>query len=238
MSHDAVVMDLDDTLYPYSPCNKAGNQAAHRRAQEMGYDLDRETFLDLYQHAREAVKQDIDCTGSSHERYLYAKRLLEIHTGTSTVADALEIGDAFWEAYMDEMELFDGVIETLEWLTEEGIQTAIATDLTTRTQLRKIERLGIGDHIDVVVTSEEIGHDKPARAMFAVPLAQLGATPEGAVMIGDSLGSDIAGANSLGMTTVLFNNDEEPSKPAERPDHRIRCFEELQDIVTGDRDDA
>ncbi len=234
MTHDAVVMDLDDTLYAYHPCNEAGKQAAHRRAQELGYDLGREAFQDLYQRGREAVKQDIDCTGSSHQRYLYIKRALELHTGTVQASDALEIGDAFWEAYMDEIELFPGVIETLEWFMEAGVKTAIATDLTTRTQLRKIEQLGIEDHIDVLVTSEEIGRDKPATAVFAVPLARLGATPEETVMIGDSLESDIRGGNSLDMTTVLFNSDDEPQGQAERPDHRIRSFDALHDIITGD----
>lgn len=235
MSHDAVVLDLDDTLYPYSPCNEAGKQAAHSRAQELGYELDQEAFLELYQRAREAIKQDIESTGSSHERYIYFKKALEFHTGTVQAGDALALGDAFWNAYMDEMELFPGVIETLERIKDESIKTAVATDLTTRTQLRKIERLDIEEYIDVLVTSEELGRDKPSTAMFAVPLARLGVAPDAAVMVGDSLTSDIAGGNSLGMTTVLFNNDDEHSRPGERPDNRINSFEELQDIVTGER---
>jgi putative hydrolase of the HAD superfamily len=235
MSHDAVVLDLDDTLYPYSPCNEAGKEAAHRRAQELGYELDHETFLELYQQARAAIKQDIDGTGSSHERHIYFKKALDLHTGTVQAADALELGDAFWDAYMDQMELFTGVIETLEWLREEDTKRAVSTDLTTRTQLRKIERLGIEEYIDVLVTSEELGRDKPATAMFAVPLGRLGVTPEEAVMIGDSLTSDIAGGNSLGMTTVLFNSDDDPTSPVEEPDHRIESFAELKDIVTGER---
>ena len=44
---------------------------------------------------------------------------------------------------------------------------------------------------------------KPERAMFDAALSQLGTRPEATLMIGDRIGTDIAGAQALGMKTAL-----------------------------------
>jgi putative hydrolase of the HAD superfamily len=56
--------------------------------------------------------------------------------------------------------------------------------------------------------------------------------PEEAVMIGNTISTDIFGANRVGMKTVLF----QPSSGYQRsdwetPDHTIHSLKELLDIV-------
>ena len=51
------------------------------------------------------------------------------------------------------------------------------------------------------VEAEVIG--KPTRAYFDAALAELGAAPDEAVMVGDDIESDIAGAKGAGLRAVL-----------------------------------
>ena len=122
-------------------------------------------------------------------------------------------------------------VETLAALQDAGLEVAVVTNLTTRIQMKKIEALGIGDHVDLVLTSEETGREKPSSVMFTLPMAQLDVKPSETVMVGDSVSSDIEGGNALGLTTVLFNNDATGLDHREQPDHRIESFREVTEVV-------
>jgi putative hydrolase of the HAD superfamily len=231
MDYGAILFDLDDTLYPYPECNEAGKAAARARARELGYDLDRDAFDDLYAEGRREVKRELGGTAASHDRYLYFKRGLQLHTGTHRAGDVVALGDAYWNAYLEEMVLFDGVRSTLDRLRGAGLDVAVTSNLTTRIQLEKIDRLGIEDDLDLVVTSEETGREKPGSVMFTLPLAQLDRRPTEAVMVGNSVENDVVGGNAVGLTTVLFNCDERGLTGHRKPDHRIDRFEALREVV-------
>ncbi|ELY52592.1 HAD family hydrolase [Natronolimnohabitans innermongolicus] len=234
MSIDAALFDLDDTLYPYPPCNRAGKEAAFEAARERGYDLDRDGFESLYQAGRRAVKREVPGTAASHERFLYVKRGLELHAGTAAPGDARAIGEAFWEAYLEAMTCYPAVEETLAGLRERGIDVGIVTNLTTRIQLAKLERLGLAEAIDLLLTSEETGREKPGSVMFTLPLARLDRRASEVVMVGDDVDADIVGANAVGLETVLFDprGEVEESLEGERePDHRIDAFAKLSEVI-------
>ncbi|WP_313691679.1 HAD family hydrolase [Halorarum halobium] len=235
MPYDAVFLDLDDTLYPYPPCNEAGKEAAREAFLELGYDLDREEFTDLYREGRRAVKRELAGTASAHERFLYFKRAIESHTGTHRSGDALRLGEAYWDAYVDEMTLFDGVVETLAALQDAGVDVAVVTNLTTRIQLEKLDRLGIDEHVDLLLTSEETGREKPGAVMFTLPLARLGLRASEVLMVGDDVEADVGGANAVGLDTALFNGPDDvvvDDLPDDRrPDHTITDFTALSEVV-------
>lgn len=225
-----LLCDLDDTLYDYPSCNQAGKRAAWQEARERGYDLSREEFRQLYQAGRRSVKHRLDTTAASHSRQLYIKSGLEQHSEAFTAADTVTIADSFWDAYIKEMELFDGIKETFRELQDRGWTVAITSNLTTRVQLRKLDALGLDDHIDLLVTSEETGVEKPHPVMFTWPMSRCNATIDETVMVGDSISSDIDGADALGIETVLFNQ-EVPDDPITRPDHHLEEFRELLTVL-------
>lgn len=232
MTATVVLFDLDDTLYPYPPCRDAGLEAAYETARELGYGFDADEFDDFYQAGRREVKRELSGTAATHERFIYFKRALEEHAGEPRPGDALALGDAFWDAYVDEMELFPGVEETLETLRSADIAVAITTNLTTRIQLAKVEQLGLEPYIDLLLTSEETGREKPGSVMFTLPLARLDRRASEAVMVGDNVEADIVGANAVGLETVLWNAEPDELLEGRRePDHRIDAFEELTAVV-------
>jgi len=232
MTAEAVLFDLDDTLYPYPPCNEAGKQGAFEAARNLGYDLNREAFDAMYRAGRREAKRDTGGTAASHGRVLYFKHALRERTGEPRPEDALVLTDAYWSAYRDAMEPFPDTESTLTELREAGVSVGITTNLTTRIQLTKLRTLGIGDHIDALVTSEEAGREKPGSVMFTLSLARLGSTPDEAVMVGDNVAADVGGANAVGLETVLFNETVSLDAPAaHRPDHSVDSLAEVLDVV-------
>lgn len=231
MAYSAVFFDLDDTLYPYPPCNEAGQDAAFERMQDLGYDVDREAFDDLYRAGRRETKRELAGTAASHERFLYFKRGLELHTGTCRAADAHALGAAYWDGYVTAMALFDGVESTLRELRTAGLSVGILTNLTTRVQLRKLAHLGIDEQVDLLLTSEETGREKPASDVFTLALARLDCRPGEVLMVGDDPEADVAGANAIGIDTALFNESPEGLSGAQRPDHHLDAFADVLEVA-------
>jgi putative hydrolase of the HAD superfamily len=229
MTVDAVLFDLDNTLYPYDVCNEAGKRGAYEAARRSGYDFDREAFEALYQTGRREAKRETSGTAACHSRALYFKHGLREHAGRPAPGDALTLTEAFWSAYFEAMEPFPDLGETLEALAEAGVDVGVTTNLTTRTQLRKLRVLGIENDVDAFVTSEEAGREKPGSATFTLALARLDCPPGDAVFVGDKPDSDIAGANAVGTETVLFNGETDSETPAaHEPDYYA---EELADVL-------
>jgi putative hydrolase of the HAD superfamily len=66
-----------------------------------------------------------------------------------------------------------------------------------------LERTALRPLVDAVLISAELGVAKPDPAIFRAALDRLGAPPEGAVHVGDSLEHDVAGARAAGLEAVL-----------------------------------
>ncbi|SDF16544.1 putative hydrolase of the HAD superfamily [Halorubrum xinjiangense] len=235
MSYEAVLFDLDNTLYPYAPCNEAGKRAALDALRERGYELDRAAFDELYATGRRETKRETGGTAASHSRHVYFKRGLYRQAGEPDVAGALAAGDAYWNGFLAAMSLCDGVEAVFDALDAAGVDVAVVTNLTTRVQLRKLVRLGVDDRIDLLVTSEEVGREKPSALPFATALAELDRRPSEALAVGDNVETDVAGANAVGLDSALFVADGDAPADADlseaRPDHWLDAFADLTEVA-------
>ncbi len=81
----------------------------------------------------------------------------------------------------------------------------VVTNNTVAEQTEKLRFLGLGDVVDPLVTSEEVGWAKPDPRIFAAALRRGRALPSEAIMVGDSWTGDVEGARSAGIRPVWFN---------------------------------
>ena len=99
-------------------------------------------------------------------------------------------------------------------------------------QARKMQSAGIGHYFDGVVLSEDIGVNKPHRAIFEHALRVAGTTPDRVLMIGDNYEVDAKGAYGAGIDQVLYNAAGiELASDQWRPTYLIRSLLELKDII-------
>lgn len=206
----AIILDIDNTLYDYESCNKAGMEAVYAAVNKIK-NISKEEFLQGYSKAKNIIKQRTDNTAASHNRMLYVQKLCEI-LEISPLKYALNLYDEFWNAYLDEMKLFDGVYEFFQIMREKNVKLGFCTDLTAHIQFRKLLQLGLEESDAYIVTSEECGIEKPDKAMFEILLEKMKVLPTETVVIGDSWEKDICGANSLGIKGIWFHRKEETDK--------------------------
>ena len=83
-----------------------------------------------------------------------------------------------------------------------------------------------------VFVSQEIGHNKPSLDYFNACFAQIpGFDPKKAMMVGDSLTSDIQGGKNMGITTVWVNPAHDQPRPDLIPDYEIEYLSQLQSLL-------
>ena len=125
--------------------------------------------------------------------------------------------------------LFPGTIACLEELKSIGFQLHIITNGFEEVQYIKLENCGLDVFFDVVVCSESVGKNKPAREIFQYALQEVGCRAENALMIGDDFRADISGALNSGMKAIHFD----PSGVSkESYPHTCQNLSELPRMVT------
>jgi putative hydrolase of the HAD superfamily len=73
-----------------------------------------------------------------------------------------------------------------------------------------LQRIGLGSHIDGVVTSAQVGERKPSPAVFDAALALAGTAADRAIHVGDSVVEDVQGARAAGLEAVMLRRDGGP----------------------------
>ncbi len=108
----------------------------------------------------------------------------------------------------------------------------IASNGVAETQDSRLASAGILPYFDAVFISERTGYHKPEKEYFDYCFARIpGFRREEAIIIGDSLSSDIQGGINAGIATCWFNYRNKPSRPDIHPDYTIYALSELKQIL-------
>jgi HAD hydrolase, family IA, variant 1 len=219
----AVILDLDDTLYSYSELNEQGiSKICKYTCQKL--KIKKEKFYEAFDKAKKDVKITLEGVASSHNRLLYCQKTLE-NLNENPFSIALEMYEIYWQHILKNMKLNANVLEVLKFCKHKKIKIGICTDLTVHIQHRKIRKLGIDEYVDAIVTSEEVGVEKPDFKMYNKILEKLDVTPGEALFVGDSLKKDVLGSMEYGMKALWY------SKTDNNKYQSIQNFNELLEIL-------
>lgn len=202
MRYKAAIFDLDDTFYDYERLNETATDAVRTfTCEKLG--ITAEHFDTLLLAARRSVKSRLGEVAACHNRVLYYQNILEqLRLPPAGLAMAME--DVYWGCLLAQMELFPGVAALLARLRADGAKIAVCTDMSARIQHEKLHRLGLRELVDVLVTSEEAGIEKPSPVIFALCLEKLGIAADDCFFVGDDMRKDVRGAQAAGIHPVWF----------------------------------
>lgn len=127
-----------------------------------------------------------------------------------------ELEREFWIA-SHKFALEPGIKDVLNALARNGIPMGIISNsaFSGETLLMELEKYGISEFFDFLISSSDYGVRKPHPTLFLVGASKLSMNPTEAWFIGNSLSHDITGALRVGMGAVWYkkNNTGQPKGP-------------------------
>lgn len=229
MDFKGIILDIDDTIYDYASAHKnAYEHLITSVEKETGKKVD--DIKIAYEASRKQIHADLPEMASSHNRLLYIQRMLE-HLNVNSMNLSLKFYNTYWDNFIQNMTLFDGVEEFLEFNKHKKI--CLLTDLTAHIQHRKIEMLNLHKYADYLVTSEEVGIEKPHPYMFMSALNKMGLMAHEVIMVGDSYKKDILGAKRQGIQAFWFNSNGGVNAPECDNIFEFNSFTKLNEVLNG-----
>ncbi|MFI2202584.1 HAD family hydrolase [Streptomyces sp. NPDC020192] len=236
MSIQAVVWDVDDTLFDYTTADREG----------MAAYLEAEGLLAWYGGPEEALEWWRECTDQQWARFSAGESTFEGQRRDRVryflgepLADAE--ADAWFERYLRHYQaawrLFPDVLPALEALG--GHRHAVLSNSSLTVQEHKLRTLGILDRFEAVLCAAELGVSKPEAGAFLAACEALGLPPHEVAYVGDHPEIDGRGAAEAGLLSVWIHRGtarEQAGQEAAAAGlvHRIETLAELPVLVRAD----
>ncbi|EKJ88482.1 HAD-hyrolase-like protein [Leptospira meyeri serovar Hardjo str. Went 5] len=221
----ALFLDLDNTLLPSKPAYEFAIGECAKDWKERGLGDD---FVSLYESARKKVKNQLEGHSSNRLRLLCFKLMLDVvkdqftinqePTDTNpTTLSGFQTKDIFDVLWMEERYHFHFLSYLQTEAKKEIYQTKLfpklvalserfpiflTTNETLRTQLLKVSSFLPEPFRFTLITSEEVGFEKPSTKFFSYVLEAAKENPGDCILLGDNWEDDVLGANRHGIASI------------------------------------
>ncbi|MBT4504511.1 MAG: HAD family hydrolase [Gemmatimonadetes bacterium] len=138
---------------------------------------------------------------------------------------ARQLNELYMKHRFEDLELYPDVLPAFDFLAPR-FQIGLLSNGNTYP-----EKLGLEEHFDFAIFAQDVGFTKPDPQIFAVTLEHADCTPEELLHVGDSLPSDVEGAQNAGISAVWLNRDGVPNETDIVPDFEIASLHELPALL-------
>jgi len=218
---NAVILDLDDTLYPETQYVQSGFREV---ADFLKNSYNKTDSLQILQMLFEQNRQGVfdRLCEKSHLDKCVAKQMHTVYIG-----------------HTPKIKLFSDSLMFLQWLRKNNYQTGLITDGRPQQQNAKIDALGVRHFFKQIIITDELGEicfRKPCPLAFEIMSSKLNIPYNKLVYIGDNAIKDFDAPHKLGMKTIkiirkssLYTNNI--SKANIKAQFEVTSFQEVKDIL-------
>ena len=219
-------LDLDDTILDFK---KAEHIALSKTLAGFGLDPTQEV-LSRYSQINRAHWEALERKELTRDQVLLGRFQVlfsefSLQVDPEKVARTYEynLGIGHW--------FLPGAEEAVERLSKK-YKLYLASNGTASVQKGRMTSANLYRFFDKVFVSQEIGANKPAPEYFERCFAQIpGFDKAKAIIVGDSLTSDILGGQNAGIATCWVNPDHKAGRPDIRVDYEIEALSQLEDLL-------
>ncbi len=202
-----VLIDLDHTLYDFMTAEEYALKKCHEKHCQDFQQLQWQEFISRFYMARMSITLRLAPQAAARSRYLAFQLWLEENKIPNAHILAADYEDTYWDNFMQYVTLAPDAKNFLETVKTKNILITVVTNMQPRIQLAKLQKLGIADQINFMVTSEEAGAEKPSPHPFRLALEKMRLEAKDVIMVGDNPEHDIVGAEALGIKAYLVKVD-------------------------------
>lgn len=229
MNYQAVLIDIDDTLFDF---RQSSFTAMQRAFSDWGYDF---TTADVAQYER--YNDDLWKRferGEVTKEFLFVERF-RLYFEERAIFDISPADfNARYLAYLAEGYAFMPHCRELLEALHGRYKVYVVTNGDTYAQNSRIARSGMAHLFDGVFISEQMGCKKPEKQFFDGVFAAIGEEYRTcSLIVGDSLTSDMQGGRNAGIPTCFYGDAAQADA---RCDYVIDDLMQLLDVLDGTRE--
>ena len=231
--YDVLLCDADDTLFDF---HQAEANAFAIACEAAGFSSTPER-LTLYSGINDALWKLLE-KGGITQKELRVRRFEQFLQAVGKDCDPMAIADTYADALGRQNVPLPGAVEAVRrW--SEILPVIIVTNGISAIQRGRMALSPIREYIAGMIVSEEVGAAKPDPRMLVMAMEEAGVTDRArALMLGDSLTSDMQGAVNAGIDACWFNPHGKENVRKLPIRYEIRSLGEVDDILLGRREEA
>ncbi len=226
--YSILLFDADDTLFDFERCEA---NALHAAMDDCGLIYSKELNA-LYSKVNLKLWKELERGKITRER-LISVRFRRFFDAAHISSDPEAMREAYPKRLSEQAVLFPGVPEMLKRLSDsKKYHLFVITNGLKTTQSGRFDASGIKEFFEDIFISEEIGFNKPDKRYFDAIAERIpGFDRERALIIGDSLSSDIKGGINAGIDTAWCNLKHGRNFTGIRPTYTFTDWEEMYGII-------
>ncbi len=225
MDLEFLFLDLDDTILDF---HRAERLAIGKTIRAFGVEPTEEV-LKVYHSINKWHWEQLELGRMTRDEVL-VKRFAALFEQLGITADAPACARIYEKNLSQGHYFLPGAEEAVERLSKK-YRLFLASNGTASVQKGRMTSANLYRFFEKVFVSQEIGHNKPSRAYFEACFASIpGFDLSRAIMVGDSLSSDIRGGINAGLKTVWVNPDHKDCGDI-KPDYEIEYLHQLEALL-------
>ena len=218
-------VDIDDTIFDFKKSEKV---ALSQTLTELGIKPKEET-LSLYSQINQSQWEALE-RGEITREILLVRRYEILFDRLGLKIDARTTQKIYEKNLSQSYYFLPGAKELLESLFGK-YKIYFASNGTAIVQDVRIAISGISRFADGIFISERVGHNKPSCEFFDACFKTIkGFDKDDAIILGDSLTSDILGGINAGIKTCLYNPKSKPTSDI-KPDYEVKSLDEIPRLL-------
>lgn len=222
-----LLFDADNTLFDFDRADRLAFEAA---CDAVGLACS-EDLLRRYRVHNDAVWTMFD-RGEADKDFIVLERFRRFFAELGLDADPAAANEAHLSTLAACAFPTPHAVEVCRTLSKTH-RLFLVTNAVADVQRGRLARAAIAPYIEAAFISEEAGAQKPTKAYFDYVFARVdGITLGNCLLIGDSLTSDIQGANNYGLPCCWYNPKRAENRDGLRVDYEITDLRELYPIVS------
>lgn len=217
----ALLFDLDDTLFDF---HRSEREALEKTLLSFGITPNDE-IIEYYSRVNDSQWKLLEKGELTREQVLTGRFDIFYEGIGKSGIDSNET----WVRYENNLSkswyYIDGAEELLSELCLD-YELYIVSNGTATVQDGRIAASGIGKYFKDIFISQRIGYNKPDKRFFDLCFEKMnGLKHENALLIGDSLSSDIQGGINSGIATLWYNPHNKKATEEIRPSYEVTSLD-------------
>ena len=223
-----ILFDVDDTLLDFSENEDQALTKTFSKLNHRFSSKDRQQYKSYNQHLWQQYEN-----GVISRNYLLQTRFKSFFKQEfNEDINNEQVTKIFLNFLAQGHQKIQGAAQLLADLRMAGCHLFVASNGLPAVQRQRLQAAGLLQYFQALFVSGKIGYQKPVKEFFETAFQQIPAFDrQTAMIVGDSLSSDIKGGLNAGIKTVWFNPRHIKNPTAIRPDYEIADLIDLEKVV-------